>query len=204
MLLLRIPAAMRFYETIKAADYKLFSKINGQWHNTFFDFFFPLTRESFIWIPFYFFLLVFSVINFKNRGWYWALFFIATAVISDFISSVIIKDAFFRLRPCHDPAITDQVRFLVSYCPSSSSFTSSHATNHFAAAMYIFTTFRKAVSKWWAAVFGWALVISYAQIYVGVHFPADVICGALVGLMVGYLPAIIYNKKIGLSEPSNR
>jgi undecaprenyl-diphosphatase len=85
----------------------------------------------------------------------------------------------------------------------SSGFTSSHATNHFAAAMYIFTTF-KSISKRWFLIFLWAFTISYAQVYVGVHFPADVICGAIVGLMVGYLPAIIYNKKIGLLEPVSR
>jgi len=195
---------MDIIETMKGIDYKLFSKINGQWHNSFFDFFFPLTRESFIWIPFYFFLLIFAVVNFKMRGWYWALFFIATSILSDFISSNLIKEAIFRLRPCHDPVLADHVRFLVSYCPSSSGFTSSHAANHFAAAMYIFTTFKKPISKRWIFIFLWAFIISYAQVYVGVHFPADVICGAIVGLMVGYLPAIVYNKKIGLSEPVAR
>ncbi|MEP6616027.1 MAG: phosphatase PAP2 family protein [Ginsengibacter sp.] len=198
---LKAPGNISLFETIKMADYKLFSKINGQWHNSFFDIFFPFTRESFVWVPFYFFLLIFIVLNFKVRGWVWALFFIATAVLSDFISSDIIKDLVFRVRPCHDPMVTDHIRFLVSYCPNSSSFTSSHATNHFAVAMYIFTTFKHPLNKWWGAIFLWALIISYAQVYVGVHFPLDVICGAVVGLMVGYLPAIIYNKKIGLKEP---
>ena len=189
---------MSFFETIRTFDYSIFWKINGKWHNSFFDVFFPFIRESFIWIPFYFFLLMFAVINFKLRGWYWALIFIFTAILSDTISSAVIKEAFFRLRPCHDPNLTDSIRVLVSYCPLSSSFTSSHAVNHFAAAMYIFTTFKKPVGKWWMAVFGWAFLISYAQVYVGVHFPMDVICGGLVGLFIGYLPAIIYNKKIGL------
>ena len=79
-----------------------------------------------------------------------------------------------------------------------SSFTSSHAVNHFAAAMFIFTTFRKAVSPKWAYIFVWAFAISYAQVYVGVHFPFDTICGAIVGVILGYIPAIIFNKKIGL------
>jgi undecaprenyl-diphosphatase len=203
MFLLRPPLLIGLIETIKRLDYQLFSKINGEWHNAFFDLFFPFTRESFIWIPFYFFLLIFAVVNFKHRGWYWALFFIATSILSDFISSDLIKEAIFRVRPCHDPLVADQIRFLVSYCPMSSGFTSSHATNHFAAAMYIFTTF-KSISKRWFLIFLWAFTISYAQVYVGVHFPADVICGAIVGLMVGYLPAIIYNKKIGLLEPVSR
>src|SRR4026208_1476654 len=105
MFLLRPPLLIGLIETIKRLDYQLFSKINGEWHNSFFDLFFPFTRESFIWIPFYFFLLIFAVVNFKHRGWYWALFFIATSILSDFISSDLIKDAIFRVRPCHDPLV---------------------------------------------------------------------------------------------------
>ena len=93
----------------------------------------------------------------------------------------------------------DQVRLLVTKCPGNPSFTSSHAVNHFAAAMFIFVTFRKDLSKWWAIMFAWAAIISYAQVYVGVHYPFDCIAGAIIGSILGYLPAIIFNKKIGLN-----
>jgi len=185
-------------DVIKQADYYLFSKMNGQWHNSFFDFLLPFIREPFVWLPFYFFLVCFTIINFKGKGWFWVLFFIINASISDYVSSTLIKETFFRLRPCQDPFLAHTIRFLVSYCPSSSSFTSSHAVNHFAAAMFIFTTFKKAVSPKWAFLFLWAFAISYAQVYVGVHFPFDVFCGAIVGVILGYIPAIIFNKKIGL------
>ncbi|MFL5810108.1 MAG: phosphatase PAP2 family protein, partial [Flavisolibacter sp.] len=188
---------MSFIDTVRQIDYNIFSKLNGEWHNSFFDTLFPFIRESYIWLPFYFFLILFTTINFKERGWYWSVVFIITASLSDFISSSIIKENFFRLRPCHDPLIADQVRFLVKYCPVSSSFVSSHAVNHFALAIYIFLTL-KGISKWWAACFSWAFLISYAQVYVGVHFPADVVCGGLIGLLIGYLPAKLFNKKIGL------
>ncbi len=122
-------------------------------------------------------------------------------MLSDFVSSTLIKENFIRLRPCHDPSLADKVRFLVSYCPVSSGFTSSHAANHFAATMFIFTTFKKAVSPNWAYLFLWAFFISYAQVYVGVHFPLDVICGAIVGLILGYVPAKIFNNRIGLEGP---
>jgi undecaprenyl-diphosphatase len=89
----------------------------------------------------------------------------------------------------------------VAYCPESSSFTSSHAVNHFAAAMFIFTTFRKSLSWKWALLFIWAFLISYAQVYVGVHFPFDVFCGAIVGVILGYIPAKIFNTTIGLEMP---
>jgi len=64
--------------------------------------------------------------------------------------------------------------------------------------MFIFTTFKKSVSAKWAFLFLWAAMISYAQVYVGVHFPFDIFCGAIVGVILGYIPASIFNKKFGL------
>ena len=189
---------MSFLENIKEIDYRLFSKINGEWHNSFFDTVFPFTRETYFWLPFYLFLILFTTINFKKQGWIWVLFFIINVIVSDFVSSTLIKENFSRLRPCHDPSIADQVRFLVKSCPGSSSFTSSHACNFFAAAMFIFTTFKNTIGKWVWLIFLWALIPSYAQIYVGVHFPGDVVCGAIVGLIIGYLIAKLFNTKIGL------
>ena len=189
-------------EVIKRFDYNLFSRMNGQWHNSFFDSFLPFIREPFVWLPLYFFLVVFVVVNFRIRGWIWVMFFIMNVIISDFVSSTLIKENFMRIRPCHDPVLSGHIRFLVSYCPVSSSFTSSHAVNHFAAAMFIFTTFKKAISPKWAFLFLWAFAISYAQVYVGVHFPFDVFCGAIVGLILGYIPAKVFNNKIELKLPN--
>ncbi len=196
-----IELGMYIPQRILQADYYLFSKMNGEWHSSFFDELMPFIREPFVWMPFYLFLVFFATINFKTRGFLWVLFFIANAVLSDYVSSTIVKGNFARLRPCRDPAFADTVRFLVSYCPESSSFTSSHAANHFAAAMFIFTTFKK-ISHQWAWLFLWAFIISYAQVYVGVHFPADVFCGAITGLILGYIPAKIFNARIGLPAKS--
>ncbi|MEO9144615.1 MAG: phosphatase PAP2 family protein [Ginsengibacter sp.] len=191
-------------DAIKQFDYRLFDKMNGQWHTPFFDIFFPFIREPTLWVPLYFFLVIFAVINFKYRGWFWVLFFLMNVMLSDYVSSTLIKDNFFRLRPCHDPSLFESVRFLVSYCPVSSSFTSSHAANHFAAAMFIFTTFKKAVSPKWAILFLWAFAISYAQVYVGVHFPFDIFSGAIVGVITGYIPAKIFNSSIGLDNTNRK
>ena len=185
-------------DVIKKIDYHLFTKMNGQWHNSFFDVFFPFIREPTVWVPFYFFLVVFVVLNFKVKGWFWVLFLLFNAMMSDYVSSTLIKENFFRLRPCHDPVLSGNIRFLVAYCPQSSSFTSSHAVNHFAAAMFIFTTFKKSVSSKWAFLFLWAAAISYAQVYVGVHFPFDILCGAVLGVILGYIPGAIFNNKVGL------
>ena len=191
---------MSLPDKLKNLDYFLFSKMNGEWHNSFFDSVLPFLRQSYLWIPFYLFLGIFVPINFKKKGLYWSLYLILTAILSDYISSSLIKGTVLRLRPCQDPVIMQHIRLLAAYCPGNSSFTSSHAANHFAAAMFIFTTFKKYLSKWWGLLFVWAFVISYTQVYVGVHFPGDVICGALTGLIIGYFPATIFNTRIGLGS----
>ena len=195
-MLLQARQPATFFEKVQSFDYNLFSKINGEWHNSFFDALFPFTRETFFWVPFYFFLALFVIINFKKYGWLWVLFLILNVVLSDYVSSSIIKENFFRVRPCRDASIADQVRFLVRYCPGSSGFTSSHAANHFAAAMFIFATLRRRVSihKWWVFIFVWAIIPCYAQIYVGVHFPTDIIGGIVLGLILGYLMGYIFNR----------
>ena len=174
-----------FLQRILQGDFWLFSRINQDWANPIFDAVLPFLRQSEIWVPFYLFLLVFITVNFGKRGWWWALSLIFTAIIGDLVSSHLIKESIFRLRPCQEPQIADTIRVLVAYCPNSSSFTSSHACNHFALANFIFLTLRK-TSRWWALVYVWAFLISYAQIYVGVHYPVDVFCGALIGCLIGY------------------
>lgn len=199
MIVSNVSTILTLTPALKQIDLNLFSRINGQWHSGFFDKLFPFIREAYLWVPFYFFLILFVTINFKTVGWYWVLFFLITAAFSDVFSSRVIKETFFRLRPCNDPSLVDSVRFLVSYCPTSSSFTSSHAVNHFALATFIFRTFRRTVSPYWALIFVWAGLVAYAQVYVGVHFPLDVTGGALIGVVIGYISSKIFNKKIGLS-----
>ena len=119
-----------------------------------------------------------------------------TAIISDLTSSSLIKHLVFRLRPCHNPAIADNIRVLASYCPVSSSFTSSHACNHFALATFIYITLHK-TSRWWVAIFAWAFSIAYSQVYVGVHYPMDIFCGALIGSLIGDGTSRIFHHQFG-------
>ncbi len=195
---------MSALETFTKIDHWLFHKINGEWHGPFLDTFLPFLRQSYLWIPLYFFLLVFAPLNFKKRGWLWSLFFILTASLSDYISSTLVKGTILRLRPCQTPDIIDGLRLLVNHCPGNSSFTSSHATNHFGVAMFIYTTFKKDVSKWWGLLFVWGFLISYTQVYVGVHFPFDVICGAVLGSIIGYSTGKIFITRINLYKPASR
>jgi len=88
------------------------------------------------------------------------------------------------------------MRFLANYCPTNSSFTSSHACNHFAMAFFIYRTL-KHTSPWWRLVFIWAFLISYAQVYVGVHYPLDVTAGAIVGSCIGWLTSPLFRFQAG-------
>lgn len=180
-------------------DISLFSKINGEWHTRFFDWFFPLMRNQYTWAPLYLFAVVFILQHFKWKGFLWICFFLITFAITDMSSSAIIKPLAGRLRPCADPLLADVVRSLVG-CGGRLSFPSSHASNHFGIAMFSFQTLLFIPLQWRWLLFLWALVICYAQVYVGVHFPVDIICGTLLGCTAGYMTGYVFNKKIGFGS----
>ncbi len=179
-------------------DRRFFKLINSEWHHSFLDATLPLARNQLLWMPLYLFLLLFIVINYGKKGWWWAIFFAGTAFLTDFISSDLIKQNIIRLRPCNDPSMADGLRFLLSYRPQSSSFTSSHAANHFAMATFLFLTLKQQMGKTRWIFFAWSSLIAYAQVYVGVHYPIDVIFGGLVGFLFGYLTAYTFNNNYKL------
>ena len=150
--------------------------------------------------PVYLFLLLFILINFGWRAWTWILFVAINTTITDQLSSDIIKSWVHRLRPCQDPAMIDNVRMLLNHCSGGFSFPSAHATNHFGAAVFLYCTLKDYLGIWIYIFFFWAATISYGQIYVGVHYPLDVLAGAIIGSIVGYIVAFIFNKKIGLPK----
>jgi len=202
MFILNLPLAS-VWETLDHWDHQLFRLINEQGTSSVLDMVLPFLREASFWLPFYLFLIVFATLNFGVKGWWWSLGFILTAALCDTVSSHIIKETIIRLRPCHDPTLINDIIVRVNYCPNSSSFTSSHATTHFGLSVFIYQTF-KILSKWWALVFTWAFAISYTQVYVGVHFPIDVIAGGICGCILGTMMAYVFKKQIGLITFGNQ
>ena len=186
-----------FWEWIRPVDVWLLFRVNHGMHSDTLDTFVPFFRETSFWIPLYLFLLVFILQNFGKKGIWWCLGVVLTAVVADLVSSQLIKETIWRVRPCQDPEISSQINFIINYCPTSSSFTSSHATTHFAQATFFYLTLRH-LSKWMRWVFLWALLISYAQIYVGVHYPSDVFCGAIIGCIIGWLMSKLFSKQVGM------
>jgi undecaprenyl-diphosphatase len=177
-------------------DYRLFILINSHWTNSVFDFVCPLLRNKFFWIPLYVFLFSFLVINFKRKGWMIVVFMLITVAFTDQISSHVIKPTVRRIRPCNQEILTGRVRMLVNRS-GSFSFPSSHASNHFAAAFFILTLFA-AKRKWLIALLVfWAFSISYSQVYVGLHFPLDIMTGAIIGSLAGWAGGRFFMKYYG-------
>lgn len=179
-------------------DTYLFLKINTVWTLPFLDGVYPWLREANAWVPLYLFMLLFVILNFKKKAIAWILFVVITLTLTDQISSNLVKNWFARPRPCSDPLLMSQVRLLLDHCSGGYSFTSSHATNHFGFAIFVFITSKPVLKKWGWLFFLWAATISYGQVYVGVHYPLDIVCGALLGSGIGYLTAGFFTKKYGL------
>jgi membrane-associated phospholipid phosphatase len=178
-------------------DQQLFTYINQVWTNSAADMLLPLFRNKIFWIPLYFFLAAWLLLNFRRKGLWVILCLAATVIVGDFVSSGIIKPLVQRDRPCNDTSLT--VRNLVR-CGPGKSFTSSHATNHFAIAVFLSVLLGYRQRWVWVLGLAWAGAISYAQVYVGVHFPLDVFCGALLGSLIGFGGANFARRFVDLSE----
>ncbi len=181
-------------ETLTQWDQSIFFWINQGWSSSFLDFLMPILRNKYTWLPFYLFLIVFSVYNLMRQG-LWLIFCVIVAVgVSDTLSSKLIKNTVKRLRPCNTEMIQEQMELRV-HCGSGYSFTSSHATNHFAVAVFLMYALG-GIFKWvkWPLFF-WALSIGLAQVYVGVHYPFDILAGSLLGAVIGYAFGHYYLRK---------
>jgi undecaprenyl-diphosphatase len=189
--------AISFWHKIDAWDKWLFLKLNSQWTNPFFDAVLPFFRNSVFWAPLYIFIAAFIGLNYGRKGLWWVLLFICTIAATDMIGARIIKETVQRPRPCQDVVFMNYVRLLLKQCSGSYSFVSNHAANHFGMATFAFLTFRGVVKNWMYLAFAWAFFIAYAQIYVGVHYPLDVVGGAVLGIIVGSMTAWLFDKKWG-------
>lgn len=180
-------------EHLLQLDRHLFYFINHDLSNPFFDWIMPLLRNPKFWIPLYLFIIGFCIYRYKKTGAIIIVLLAITAGFADFTSASIIKYNVKRLRPCRDP-IVSQTDISRVPCGTGYSFPSTHATDHFAMAFFLSLVFFRKWSWIWLWAILWAGVISFAQVYVGVHFPVDVICGSIYGALVGSLFALLFKK----------
>lgn len=184
----------KIIEWLIAADRNLFRIINGQLSCPAFDGLLPLWRTPEFWTPLYLFLIVFMWINFRKAALWWMLYFVVTVSMMDLIGNKLIKQTVQRIRPCNDPSIFPDLILRIPHCGTGYSFISNHAANHFALAMFAFLTLGAVARKWRWLFFVWAFSIGWAQIYVGVHYPFDVLAGAFVGILMGGIMATLFNR----------
>lgn len=189
-----------FVNEAEQADHTLLLIINRELTHPAMDHVALFMRESIFHIPLYLFLFFIAFQLYGKKAFWWIIAAFALIACTDLLSSQVIKYAFNRLRPCRDPNMAFQIRFLAKYCGSNPSFTSSHALNHFAFAAFVVSSF-KGVSKWIYLLFVWAAIISYSQVYVGVHYPSDVIAGGLLGTLLGGIGYGITKQALSLHQP---
>lgn len=184
----------RLLAVLKEWDFAVFLKINTVWTGAFGDFLMPILRDQRTWYPLYAFLLIYAIYKFRWKALPFIIMAGLTVVLTDQVSSSFFKNYFGRTRPCNEEALRGIMRLLLDRCPSSGSFTSSHAVNHFGLATFIYITLKPYFGKWGLLFFLWAAFICYAQVYVGVHYPGDVSAGAVLGVLLGWLTAWIFKK----------
>ncbi len=172
---------MEWLQKILETDTAWFLYLNS-FHNNFWDTVMLMVTRKETWLPFYMIIVFFFVKNYKSKSVLILLFLALTVLLSDQFS-VLIKESVQRLRPVYNPEIEHMVHNVLRK-GSQFGFVSSHAANTFG--IYIFTSRIMKNRGYSFLLFFWAALLSYSRIYAGVHYPTDIICGAVLGLLIGY------------------
>jgi undecaprenyl-diphosphatase len=174
-------------------DSTLFILLNSK-HNHFFDYVMFWASNRWVWIPLYA-LILFRIYKLFGKKTITIVVLAALLITaSDQLSTNAIKNVVKRTRPCHEVSLQGKVHLVNNYCGGEFGFVSSHAANCFALLSFLFLLVRSRDKLVLLLLAAWALLVSYSRIYLGAHYPGDVICGALVGIILGILFSIIYFK----------
>lgn len=180
---------MNLFDQILNWDRQLFFNLNSH-HSPWMDNFMWLVSDPIVWIPFFLVALYALFKNKKNNSIAILITIALLIVITDQLSSGVIKPLVARLRPTHDPEFCDWVNTVNNYKGGLYSFVSGHATNFFALALFTSLIF----NYWPYTIVSmlWALLISFSRIYLGVHYPLDIFSGMLLGILMSVLFYYIY------------
>lgn len=177
-------------DILSNADERLFLLLNGQ-VSPFIDQLMFLISDKYIWIPLYVILFAFLIRKYRWRTIWIAIAIVILITISDQLANAL-KDGVKRFRPCKDPEISHMVHIVNNYCRSSYGFVSGHAANSMALAVVMSLLFR---NKWvTAGMVFWAVIVSYSRIYLGVHFPGDILGGWIIGVVCAITVYIILRR----------
>lgn len=142
--------------------------------------------ETLAWLPLYVFLLYLVIKEYKKESWIILLGIALTILLADQITASIMKPYFARLRPSREPTLEGLIHLVQGYTGGQFGFASSHAANTFGTATFFYLVFGN-TKRWMIWLFVWAAFMTYTRIYLGVHYPGDVIIGGAVGMICGWL-----------------
>ncbi|MHC2992987.1 PA-phosphatase, partial [Pontibacter sp. HJ8] len=165
-------------EALEKLDQELFVFLNNQ-HSPAWDVIMVYASDKYFWIPFYLLLIGYIVYRYRMQSIPMLLMAVVAIGLADYIASGIFKPYFARLRPCHDPELSAMVN-LVKGCGGKFGFLSSHASTGFALAVFFNLILPDRYFIFKIVLVAWAVVVSYSRIYLGVHFPGDILGGAVV------------------------
>jgi len=178
-------------ETLKNIDTQLFLLLNGI-HNPFFDVVMWGLSSKILWVPMYACFLYLLIKQYKKQTWIILLAIVVSVALADSLSVALFKNVFLRLRPSHNPALEGLVHIVNGYKGGNYGFISSHAANTFALAV-VLAHFLKARFRYFPPfIYSWAVLVCYSRIYLGVHYPSDIICGALFGSIIAIIVLKVY------------
>jgi len=153
-----------------------------------------------IWIPLYVGLVIY-IKHHQPQNWGFVLLFACILVsLTDQISVHLFKEVFLRYRPSHNLVLRSRLHLVNDYAGGLYGFISSHAANTFGIAAYIglvCRTYQPQLRKW---LFAWASLVSLSRIYLGVHYPSDVVVGAIVGILLGFMIFYLTSSKTTISQ----
>ncbi len=186
-------------EQLKSLDNELLLLLNGS-DSCYWDSVMWIITKTITWIPLALVLLYVILKNCEIRRIVLILLALTTTIVlADQLSSSVIKPIVMRWRPTHDPTFLQTIDTVHGYTGGRFSFVSSHAANTFSLFVFLSLLLRSRLMS--IFLFVWALLSSYSRIYLGVHYPGDILCGALLGMTVGafvyFVYHIIYLRMVG-------
>ncbi len=179
-------------------DKSIFLKIN-QFHSPWVDKFMQLVsvkHSYFIYLPLLFIIYRKTSLKYCLKL---ALGCVVTFAACDLVAARIFKPNFMRLRPCHDETLAGLVR-VVDGCGGQFGFVSNHATNHFGLGVFVGLVFEKFYPKSFRYFLLFPILVAYSRIYMGVHFPGDVLAGAVMGTCIAFIVHSIFSNHLAVKR----